>query len=110
MTFLSTWALIGLAALGAVYGRGKRRATWLGAALFGAGTMILLFGPGFDRPAAPRRLANEFLNTLRSELPIVVNEFPASSKGAAAENARIMRRSIGGSRCDSPTRVHWRTF
>jgi len=89
-TFLVTWALIGLAVLGAVYGRGKRRATWLGAALFGAGYMVLIFGPQFDEQPAPRLAANHLLNDLRARLPTVVTEFPASSKSVAAANARIM--------------------
>ena len=43
--FLLAWALLGLAVIGAVFGAGRRREAWFGAAAFGLGYMILAFGP-----------------------------------------------------------------
>jgi hypothetical protein len=43
--FLLTWALLGLAVLGAVFGAGRRREAWFGAVAFGLGYMFLAFGP-----------------------------------------------------------------
>jgi hypothetical protein len=88
-TFLLTWALIALAALGAVYGRRNRRAPWLGATLFGTGLMFLVFGARFSDEPAPRPVTNHLLNAIRASLPDRVTEIPASSKGVAAANARI---------------------
>jgi hypothetical protein len=90
-TFLLSWGLIGLAVLGAVYGRGTRRASGLGAALFGAGTMLLIFGPGSTEDLVPRLATNHLLNAVRNALPAGATEFPASSKSVAAANARIKR-------------------
>jgi hypothetical protein len=89
--FLFTWGLIGLAALGAFSTRGQLRATWLGAALFGAGYMILIFGQNDERQPAPQIAANYFLNALRTGLPTALTEFPVPSGGVTAANARIMK-------------------
>jgi hypothetical protein len=43
--FLLTWALLGVAVLGAVCARGWRRDAYVGAASFGIGYLILAFGP-----------------------------------------------------------------
>jgi hypothetical protein len=42
--FLLTCGLLGIAALGSLFGRGKRRVAWMGATLFGVGYMALTFG------------------------------------------------------------------
>src|SRR5205807_2313734 len=71
-TFLLTLEGIGLAALGTACGRGRRRAAWLGAALFGGGYMFLVFGGDPDVPSSSRLLADQFLNSLRPWLPASV--------------------------------------
>jgi hypothetical protein len=43
--FLLTWALMGLAVLGAVIARGRSREAWIGAASFGLSYLILAFSP-----------------------------------------------------------------
>jgi hypothetical protein len=43
--FLLTWAVIGLAVLGAISARGRWRKAWVGSASFGIGYLILAFGP-----------------------------------------------------------------
>jgi hypothetical protein len=88
-TYLLSWTLVGLAGLGALMGRGKRRVPWLGAALFGAGTMILILRPAAERQTSPQRAAHHVLNSVRSHLPTALAQFPASSKNVAAANARI---------------------
>ncbi len=53
LTFLLTCGLLGLATLGAILGRGRRREAWIGAAVFGIGYMVLAFGPlTTSRPTA----------------------------------------------------------
>jgi hypothetical protein len=83
ITFTLTCALVGIAILGAVAGRGHRRAIWLGAALFGAGYMIL----SFSRPPGhtPRAYfpTDQILEALREWLPPV-------PRGLSEENARIL--------------------
>jgi hypothetical protein len=49
--YLFTWWLIGLAAIAALCGHGRRRESWLGAAFLGAGFMILVFSRLPDDPA-----------------------------------------------------------
>jgi hypothetical protein len=48
LTYLLTWWLIGLTALGALFARGRRREFWLGTTLLGTGFMIVVF----NRPVA----------------------------------------------------------
>ena len=87
-TFLLTWFLIGIIALGALIGRARPREAWLGAALFGAGFMILPFGRFADDPW-PRPPTVEFLDEIRPWLPAVANGLRADPASITAANARI---------------------
>jgi hypothetical protein len=58
--FLLAWALAGLAILGAVCARGRRREAWIGAASFGVGYLILAFGPVVTMELP----TNHFLNAI----------------------------------------------
>jgi hypothetical protein len=87
-TFLLTWFLIGLVALGALIGRARRREAWLGATLFGAGFMILAFGRFADDPW-PRLPTVEFLDEIRVWLPPVASGLRAGAGSTTAANARI---------------------
>jgi hypothetical protein len=74
---LSTCALIGLAGLAAVFRRGRHRASALGAALFGAGCLIPVFG----RPADPSSLPDRLINGFRPWLPSMVRSIiPANAR------------------------------
>ena len=73
---------------GALVGRPRRREAWLGAALFGAGFMLLPFGR-FAGDAWPRPPTVEFLNELRPWLPAVANGLRADPASVTAANARI---------------------
>jgi hypothetical protein len=81
---LSTWGLLGLAAVGAVCGRGRRRAAWLGAALFGIGYMALICDHDPDPPNWPHLATDRLLNSLRPWLPHYVRVFPTLSDAANA--------------------------
>ncbi len=87
-TFLLTWLLIGLVALGALIGRARRREAWLGATLFGVGFMLLPFGRFADDPY-PRPPTVEFLDEIRPWLPAVANGLRADPASITAANARI---------------------
>jgi hypothetical protein len=78
-TFLLTCGGLGLACLGAIVGRGRRRQAWLGASVLGAGYLLLVFTrvPYLPLPSG------QFLNALREWVP-------ALSAGSAAANARIL--------------------
>jgi hypothetical protein len=88
-TFLLTCGYVGLAILGAVWGRGRRRAVWLGVALFGAGYLVLAFGRYPDPDAFPYLTADRFVSTLYDWLPRVSRSASIPPKGIAASNARI---------------------
>ncbi len=49
-TYLLTWGLLGLSAIGAIVDRGRRRIAWLGATLLGGGYMVMAFAREPDRP------------------------------------------------------------
>jgi hypothetical protein len=83
ITFVLTCALIGVAILGAAAGRGRRRAIGLGAALFGAGYMALVFGRPASEPSRTYFPTDEILESLRQS-------FPPLARGRYPENARIL--------------------
>jgi hypothetical protein len=92
-TFLLTWALLGFTALGAILDRRRRGEIWLGAALFGAGYMILAFGrepAPFPVPHLPILPTDQFLLSLKSWLPRSAEGFFVSTEDGAA-NARILK-------------------
>ena len=71
-TFLLTWFLIGLVALGTLSRRARPREAWLGATVFGAGIMILAFGRASEErwPGPPTA---DLLNEIRPWLPSIAN-------------------------------------
>jgi hypothetical protein len=97
-TFLTTCAALGLAALGALSSRGRRRAVWLGAALFGWGYLAMVFyrpkedlfnwGPVAVEP--PSLITTRLLEAVRSRLPAILKRRPAPSDGHLAANTRIL--------------------
>ena len=89
-TFLLTWVLIGLVAPGALTGPSRRREVCLGAALFGAGFMVVAFGrfahapwPQFPIPTV------ELLDEIRTRLPAMASGLRADAGSITAANARI---------------------
>ena len=87
-TFFATWVLLGITILVAVIGQGRGRQVWLGAALFGAGYMILAFGRSLG-PETPSLPTDLLLQALKRWSPPVVSGYPTTSPGVAAANARI---------------------
>jgi hypothetical protein len=65
LTFTLTCALIGLAILAAVLGRGRRREIGLGAALFGAGYIALVFGRPVGQAPRVYFATDQVLDALR---------------------------------------------
>jgi hypothetical protein len=89
VTVLLTWAVLGLAALGAVFSRGTRRARRLGALLFGAGYLVLVSWHTGDETWAEMP-GNRLLGAVRSRLPTVPTVRRAASEGIAGANARLL--------------------
>jgi len=88
--YLLTCGVLGLAVLGAALGEGRPRQIWLGAALFGAGYMILAFGRDPVPHPTPSLPTDQFLNALRPWFPrMPVGSFFSSNVEAA--NARILK-------------------
>jgi hypothetical protein len=88
-TFLATCGLLGITFLGAASGQGKSRQTWLGAALFGAGYMILAFGTSADRDTWPSLPTDHIIDAVRGWFPHVFRGLRATAGGVASANARI---------------------
>jgi hypothetical protein len=101
-TFLLTCGLIGLAALGAILDRWKRGAIWLGAALFGAGYMILAFDRDPSPYPIPQLPTDQLLTALRPWFPRAAEGLFGSSDNVAAANARLMNA------LDQPVPMHFR--
>jgi hypothetical protein len=76
-TFLLACGLLGLTCLGAILGRERRRPACLGATLFGAGYMLLVFA----RNPYPTLPTGEFLNLLRPWFPpIAIDAGPGNAR------------------------------
>jgi hypothetical protein len=56
--------ILGTAVFGAIYSRGRRRAGWLGFAVFGWGYFMLAFGPGFSSELGNRLPSTQLLIAL----------------------------------------------
>jgi hypothetical protein len=78
-TYLLTWGLLGLSALGAIVDRGFRRVAWLGATLLGGGYMYLAFAREPDRPIPTDQL-----------LDAVRRWSPRLDRSSGPANARIL--------------------
>jgi len=85
---MATWGAFGLAAVGAAYGRGRRRAACLGAVLFGAGSMLLVFERDLSTAGWPTFEIDDALNALRPRLPTFVGD-PPDLPNTIAEDRRI---------------------
>ena len=89
-TFLLTWCLIGVAALGSLFGHGRRREFWLGATLFGAGFMITVFNRSRDFPDPQLFLPTvQFVEAVRPRAEILVGALAGDPVTVAAATARI---------------------
>jgi hypothetical protein len=86
--FFLTCALLGLAVLGASFGRGGRRTIWVGAALFGCGYMYLTFARSTDTWPYPP--TTHLLNALRPGPRPYWSGFPDASDRFNALNARLL--------------------
>ena len=86
-TYLLSCGLLGIATLGAILGRGKRREIGIGASLFGAGYFYMAMVPNaypFNDPRFVPRVTDQFLNAIRPLLP-------AASGGLTPANARVLK-------------------
>jgi hypothetical protein len=76
-SFLMACGLLGLAALGAVFSRGRDRGIWMGAALFGFGYLGLTFGKSELFIVSPHLPTEGMLNSvLRPSGPPIISDFP----------------------------------
>jgi hypothetical protein len=87
-TFVLTWILIGLAALGALFGRGRDRKRWLGASMFGAGFLVVAFGY-CCRERWEGSPVVDLLNEIRPWFPAFADGARADSESVLALNAHI---------------------
>ena len=103
-SFLLTCGLLGLAALGAAFGRGRDRERWLGAALFGFGYLALTFGKSQLFIVAPHLPTEGMINgLLRPGGPPIHSHFPDFTTAGfyRVRNEVIMRK------LDQPIPLHF---
>ena len=97
--FLLTWAVIGLAVLGAILNRSRRREAWLGAAAFGFGYLVMAFSP----LGSPHLPTNHFLNAVfHPEGPATAGEIVDEDLTTDEESRRVMKA------LDKPISLHFR--
>ena len=92
-TYLLTWWVFGLTALGSVFATGRRREFWLGATFLGVGFLFIIFNrPVFDYhdpqvfvPTA------RFLDVVRPRFEILVAALAGGPDSIAGKNARIRK-------------------
>jgi hypothetical protein len=88
--FFLTWGLLGLVALGAVFGRGRGRAAWAGAALFGVAYMLLIFGSDLYGIGSPHAIGDALVHDLGVSLPPIARGSLADRAGVVAANERVL--------------------
>jgi hypothetical protein len=90
-TYLLTWWLLALAALGACVGHGRRREFWFGAAFFGIGFMFLVHGqpPFAARESRLHVPATLLLETIRPHFETLAAAFSGQRDRGVVQNARI---------------------
>ena len=90
--FLLTWAVLGVAILGAVCARGRRREAWIGAAAFGFGYMMLAFGSALTTTLP----TDHFINAIfRPGGPTTARERPDDDLTTDLESRRV-RHALRG--------------
>ncbi len=90
LTFFATCVLLGIAAMGGLCGRGKCREAFLGAAVFGAGFLMLVFARVANDPS-PLSPTFQLLEDAYPWVPIISKELSESAETTTAANARIRR-------------------
>ncbi len=85
-------SILGTAIFGAIYKRGRRRADWLGFAVFGWGYFMLAFGPGFST-----ELGNRLPST---RLLIALHPRDAKSGSWASSSLSTRVRDVSGSKAE----------
>jgi hypothetical protein len=99
LVFLLTCVLLGLAALGACVGPVVSRASWLGAAVFGWGYLLLAFNavasqfgfPYLFQNSPPRLITAQTLDQLRVMSPALISALPPPSNENRARNWHIVQ-------------------
>ncbi len=104
VSFLVTCGMLGLAALGAAFSRGRDRGVWLGAALFGFGYLALTFGKSQLFIVAPHLPTEGMLNgLLRPGGPPIHSPFPDfTTPGLMRVRNRVIMRKL-----DQPIPMHF---
>jgi hypothetical protein len=103
-SFLLACGLLGMAALGAAFSRGRGREAWLGAALFGFGYLALSFGKSDLFIVTPHPPTEAMINSLlRPGGPPVQSGFPDfTTPGYYRVRDEVIRRKL-----DQPIRFHF---
>ena len=103
-SFLLTCGLLGVAALGAAFSRGRDREAWLGAALFGFGYLALTFGKSDLFIVAPHLPTEAMINSvLRPGGPPIAAGFPDfTTAGFYRVRDEVIRRKL-----DEPIPFHF---
>jgi hypothetical protein len=89
--FFLTWGLLGLVALGAAFGRGRRRIIWAGAALLGVTYMLLIFGFESYGRSSPNSIGDLLVHDVRERLPQLVSETLDDRGSVDAANERVLK-------------------
>jgi hypothetical protein len=84
--------ILGTAIFGAIYNRGRRRAGWLGLAVFGWGYFMLAFGPGFSSELGNRLPSTQLLIALN---PRYTSSWLSSSLGTRVRKVSGSKAELG---------------
>jgi hypothetical protein len=93
-TYMLTWWLLALTALGAVFAKGRRRECWLGAAFLGASFMFVIFNRPYNYDPRDQQMflpTVQLLEAIRPRLEVLVAGLSGNPNSTAASNARILK-------------------
>jgi hypothetical protein len=92
--YLLIWTMLGVAGLGALFGRGRRRVAWLGATAFGLGYILLAFGPFTSTDLPTNHLLHAILDPGGPRPPNPLTDFEVSTDDEVQRIVRALETKV----------------
>ena len=111
VTYLLTWFLLGLTALGSLFASGRRREFWLGGTFLGVGFMLVIFNrPYYFDPREQKVFLPtvELLEAIRPSVEALATVLPGAQRASPPRMHVLNSPSTRLFPCGLPRRRRWR--